>query len=54
VPNTSFFFDEDNPISRASEANISDAIVSSSKILFADDKNDEYLIDATGLFYLRN
>ena len=50
VPNTSFFFDEDNPISRASEANISDAIVSSSKILFADEKNDEYLIDATGLF----
>ena len=24
--------------------------MSSSKILFADDKNDEYLIDATGLF----
>lgn len=50
APNTSFYFDKNNAISRAAKANISDATIASSKVLFADDKKGEYLIDATGLF----
>jgi hypothetical protein len=50
APNTSFYFNEKNAISNAAKANISDARVASTKILFADDKKGEYLIDATGLF----
>ncbi|TXD54425.1 MULTISPECIES: zinc-dependent metalloprotease [unclassified Polaribacter] len=50
APNTSFFFDENSPLSKSSEANISDAIIASGKILAEDDKNGEYLIDADGLF----
>lgn len=50
APNTSFYFDEGNAISKAAKANISDARVASTKVLFADEKKGEYLIDATGLF----
>jgi len=50
APNTSFYFDDGNAISKAAKANISDARVASTKVLFADDKKGEYLIDATGLF----
>lgn len=50
APNTSFYFDEGNAISKAAKANISDARVASTKILFADEKKGEYLIDATSLF----
>ncbi len=50
APNTSFYFDDGNAISKAAKANISDARVASTKVLFADEKKGEYLIDATGLF----
>lgn len=50
APNTFFYFDDKNAISKAAKANISDARVASTKILFADDKKGEYLIDATSLF----
>lgn len=50
APNTSFYFDEKNPISKSSDANISDAVVASGKVLADDDKEGAYLIDADGLF----
>lgn len=50
APNTSFYFDEKSALSKSSEANISDAVVASGKILASDDKKGEYLIDADGLF----
>lgn len=50
APNTNFYFDPDNAISRAAEANTSDATIASGKILATDKKTGEYLIDANGLF----
>ena len=50
IPNTSFYFDKNNAISKSSEANISDAVVAVGKILASDDKSGEFLIDADGLF----
>ena len=50
APNTSFYFDKNSALSKSSEANISDAVVASGKILATDDKKGEYLIDANGLF----
>ncbi len=50
APNTSFYFDENNAISKSSEANISDAVVASGKVLAEDEKEGQFLIDADGLF----
>lgn len=50
APNTSFYFDEKNAISKSSSANISDAVIAAGKILASDAKTGEYLIDADGLF----
>jgi len=50
LPNTAFYFDKNNAISKSSKANISDATVASVKILATDSKTGEYLIDANGLF----
>ncbi|CAM1374513.1 zinc-dependent metalloprotease [Tenacibaculum xiamenense] len=50
APNTSFYFDKNNAISKSSKANISDALVSSSKIVASDEKKGEYLIEANDLF----
>jgi len=50
APNTSFYFDENNAISKAANSNISDATIASGKVLFHDAKAGEYLIDATKLF----
>ena len=50
APNTSFYFDKNNAISKSSEANISDAVIASGKVLAKNDKKGEYLIDATSLF----
>lgn len=50
VPNTSFYFDKNSALSKSAEANISDAVIASGKILASDDKKGEYLIDANGLF----
>ena len=50
APNTSFYFDKNNAISKSAKANISDATIASGKVLFHDKKTGEYLIDATKLF----
>ncbi|TVZ57102.1 uncharacterized protein DUF5117 [Lutibacter sp. Hel_I_33_5] len=50
APNTSFHFDENNALHKSAKANISDAVIASSKILATDDKTGEYLIDANSLF----
>lgn len=48
--NTNFYFDKDNAISKAADANISDAILLSEKILAQDSAKENYLIKADGLF----
>lgn len=50
APNTSFYFDKNNALSKSAEANISDAVISSGKVLATNEKKGEYLIDASGLF----
>ncbi|MAD96716.1 MAG: hypothetical protein CMB99_05240 [Flavobacteriaceae bacterium] len=50
APNTNFYFDKNNAISKSSTANTSDATIASGKILFSDAKKGEHLIDATKLF----
>ena len=50
APNTNFYFDPNNAISKAAEANTSDATIASGKILATDKEKGEYLIDANGLF----
>jgi len=50
APNTSFYFDKNNALSKSADANISDAVIATGKILASDDKKGEYLIDADGLF----
>ncbi|MCF8254861.1 MAG: zinc-dependent metalloprotease [Bacteroidia bacterium] len=54
VMNTGYYFDPSNPISKASKANISDAILSSQKIVAEDAKKGEILIDASALFLSEN
>jgi hypothetical protein len=48
--NTSFYFDENNPLSKASDANISKAIMASEKIEVEDEEKGLYLINADNLF----
>lgn len=48
--NTNFYFDPNNPIARSSNSNISNAVMSSEKIVAADEAKGEYLIDADNLF----
>lgn len=48
--NNRFYFDEDSPLSRASAANISDAVLFSSEIKEEDNENGLLLIDADPLF----
>ena len=48
--NTNFYFDKNNPLYKSREANISNAIISSSKIDFHDKENGTYLINANDLF----
>ena len=50
VLNTNFYFDPNNPVSKAAKANISDAILSSQKIIAEDAKTGEILIDASAIF----
>lgn len=52
--NNSFFFNEDSPLSRASAANISDAVLFSSKIEAEDEENGLLLIDTDQLFLSEN
>ena len=48
VQNNAMYFDPTNPLSRSADANVSSAILASSKIL--SEKNSEYLIDVDNIF----
>ena len=48
--NTSYYFDPNNEISRASKANISDGVIASLKIEAESDDHTQYLINADDLF----
>ena len=48
-PNTSFYFDKNSNLSKSSDANISDAVLASVKILADDENTGEYLIDFNDL-----
>ena len=48
--NTAFYFDPDNAISRAAEANISDAILAVQSIAAENKESGEILIDADAIF----
>ena len=48
--NTSFYFDPSNPISKAANANVTNAVMASEKIVVADEVKGEYLIEADNLF----
>ncbi len=50
APNTNFYFDPNNPLSRSQEANMSHAVISSNKILSEDKKKGSYLINVNDLF----
>ena len=50
APNTNFYFDSENLLSRSHEANLSHAIISSNKILAEDKENNTFLIDINDLF----
>ena len=48
--NSNFYFDENNPLSKSKDANISNSLISSIKIKYFDKKKNAYLIDADGIF----
>ncbi len=48
--NTAFYFDPESPLARASEANISDAVLAVEKILAEDEASGDLLIKADGIF----
>lgn len=50
VENTSFYFDKDNPLSKAAHANINRPIVYSKNIAGINKDKTEFLIEADGLF----
>lgn len=50
APNTAFYFDKNNAISKSANANISHAVIASGKLLASDTKKGAYLIAADGLF----
>jgi len=54
VLNTGYYFDPTNPVSKAAKANISNAILSSQKIVAEDAKKGDILIDASALFLSEN
>ena len=54
VKNTGYYFDKNNPISKASNANISDAILVNQKIVAENAKNGEMLLDASAIFLSEN
>ena len=49
-PNTNFYFDPNSPLSKSRNANISDAIFYSTKILAEDKENKLFLIDVDKMF----
>jgi hypothetical protein len=47
--NTSYYFDSKNNISKAADANITNAVMASEKIIAADETKGEYLIEADNI-----
>ncbi len=47
--NTSYYFDSKNNISKAADANITNAVMASEKIIASDEAKGEYLIDADNI-----
>jgi|AntRauTorcE11897_2_1112592.scaffolds.fasta_scaffold02030_7 hypothetical protein len=54
VQNTSFYFDDESALSNASEANISEAVILSSKIEAEDKENGVLLINGDAIFLSEN
>ncbi|GJM11072.1 MAG: hypothetical protein DHS20C11_33480 [Lysobacteraceae bacterium] len=52
--NTSFYFDPDNALARAADANVPDAVLAVEKILAEDEESGEVLIKADSLFLTEN
>ena len=52
--NASFYFDPNNALSRAKNANISPSIIASQKIVATDSLKNKYLIEADGFFLNEN
>lgn len=50
APNTNFYFDPDSPLSNSKDANISESIFYSTKILAEDKKEGLFLIDVNKMF----
>ena len=50
APNTNFYFDPISPLSKSKNANISESIFYSTKILAEDKENGSYLIDVDKMF----
>ena len=50
APNTNYYFDPTSPLSKSKNANISDAIFYSTKVLAVDENTGEYLIDVNKMF----
>lgn len=48
--NTNFYFDKNNAISKAADANITNALMTSEKIVALDESKGEYLIEADNIF----
>ena len=48
--NTSFYFDKDNALSKAAEANVNNALLASQKIVAQDSARTEFLIKADDVF----
>ena len=48
--NTAYYFDKSNPISKAADANISDAVMISQSIIAEDKTKGEYLVKADDIF----
>lgn len=48
--NTSFYFDKDNALSKAADANVNNALLASQKIVAQDSSKTEFLIKADDLF----
>ncbi len=48
--NTSYYFDKNNPLAKASNSNISEGIMASLKIIAQNQKNGEYLVASDDLF----
>ena len=50
APNTNFYFDPDSELARSADANTSDALLASAKIVTHEEETGRYLIEATDLF----